>query len=125
MVYFPRMLQKIRLFAAGELRPDFHANLGKFGDGWCTGFLRVDYAALRDRVLAGGTDEEVLEWCFASGRRLNDADLLVWNAFIAKLGWHDVAAPRLAKLKAEHGLADRDDIQVMVDFMDVDEGRKS
>ncbi len=64
MLYLPRMLSKIRLFAQGELRPDFHANLGKGADGWCCNFLRVNYAELRDRVLAGGSDEEILEWCF-------------------------------------------------------------
>jgi gluconokinase len=125
MTYFPRMLDKIRLFAAGELRPDFHANLGRFGDGWCTAFLRVEYDALRERVLAGGSDEEILEWCFVTGRKLNPTDLLIWNAFVAKLGWRDAGAPRLAKLKAESGLADRDDIQTMVEFMEVDEGRMS
>ena len=29
MLFLPRMLSKIRLFAQGELWPDFHANLGK------------------------------------------------------------------------------------------------
>jgi len=29
MMYFPRMLDKIRLHASGELSEDYHANLGK------------------------------------------------------------------------------------------------
>ncbi|MDB6017894.1 MAG: hypothetical protein JWR19_2383 [Pedosphaera sp.] len=32
MAYFSRMLDKIRLHAKGELRPDFHANLGRGAD---------------------------------------------------------------------------------------------
>ena len=72
MTYFPRMLDKIRLFADDQLHPDFHANLGKGADGWCCDFLRIPYPDLRLRVLAGGTDEQVLEWCFANGRRLTD-----------------------------------------------------
>jgi hypothetical protein len=32
-------------------------------------------------VLQGGTDEEILEWCFEKGRRLNQGDLVVWNVF--------------------------------------------
>src|SRR4051794_9800755 len=63
MTYFARMLDKIRLHARGELRPDFHANLGRSADGWCCGFLRINYSDLKARVLEGGTDEEILEWC--------------------------------------------------------------
>ena len=65
MMYFRRMLDKIRLHARGELGDDYHANLGqpRTADGSCSNFLRVKYDDLRDRVLAGGTDEEILEWC--------------------------------------------------------------
>lgn len=124
MTYFARMLDKIRLFATGQLRPDFHANLGRGGDGWCTSFLRVDYEALKVRVLAGGTDEEILQWCFDNGRKLNDVDLMVWNKFVTTLGWRDEATPRLQKLKEENGLGQRDDIITMTEFFEVDEGRK-
>ena len=124
MMYFARMIDKIQLFAAGELRPDFHANLGKGGDNWCVNFLRVDYAALRERTLTGGSNEELLQWCRTNGRTLNEIDLLVWNSFIAKLGWNDLATPRLKKLKRESGLEERADIQMMAEYFEVDEGRK-
>lgn len=124
VTYFPRMLDKIRLFAAGQLRPDFHANLGKGADKWCSGFLKVDYPQLRDRVLAGGSDEEILEWCFEQGRRLDETDLFIWNSFVAKLGWNDVATPFLQRFKKQSGLGDRDDILTMVEYFEVDEGRK-
>ena len=123
MRYFPRMLDKIRLHAKGELRPDFHENLGKGMDARCCDFLRVDYDALKNRLIEGGTDEEVLEWCYTSGRRLNDGDLFVWNGFASKIGWKDFASNRLKQLKAESGLSHRDDIQTMGDFFEVDEGR--
>jgi len=63
MMYFPRMLDKIRLHSRGELTKDYHPSLGKAAaaDGACCNFLRVTYGALRDRVIAGGTDEEILE----------------------------------------------------------------
>ena len=125
MAYFPRMLDKIRLFADDQLHPDFHPNLGKGADGWCCDFLRVPYPDLRVRVLTGGTDEQVLEWCFTTGRRLNEIDLRVWNAYITKLGWNDDVTPTLNKRKAESGLADRDDIVTMPEYFEVDEGRKA
>src|SRR6202521_2083174 len=91
MMYFPRMLDKIRLHARGELRPEYHANMGlpRSADGVCLNFLRIKYEDLKKRVLEGGSDEEILEWCFQNGRRLNEGDLTVWNCFMAKFGWND------------------------------------
>lgn len=125
MMYFPRMLDKIRMFAQGELHEDYHENLGgaKAADGTCCNFLRIDYADLRERVLQGGTDEEILEWCFEKGRRLNEGDLFVWNGFASKLGWRDSITPRLEQRKKEAGIADRDDIVTIPDLIDFDEGR--
>ncbi len=89
MLYFPRMLDKIRRHARGELDAPYHPNFGRIdrADGACCSFLRVAHDALRERVLTGGTDEEILEWCFEHGRRLNERDIFVWNAFFSKLGW--------------------------------------
>ena len=127
MSYFPRMLDKIRLHANGELHPDFHANLGVplGADGWCCDFLRVNYDELKRRVLEGGTDEEVLQWCFEKGRALNKGDLRIWNEYVKKLGWNDFASKHLEELKTESGLAERNDIKTMFDYFEVDEGRKS
>ena len=124
LYYFGRMLSKIRLFAQAELRPDFHANLGRHADGACCNTLCVDYAKLRERVLAGGSDDEILEWCYTNGRRLNEVDIWTWNQCVSRIGWRDAASARLAHLKAESGLAHRDDLVTMMDYFDVDEGRK-
>ena len=74
--YFGRMLDKIRLHARGDLHSDYHANLGhrKALDGVTCNFLRIDYEQLRQRVLEGGSDEEILEWCYQKGRRLNEGE---------------------------------------------------
>ena len=77
------------------------------------------------RVKQGETDEEILEWCFEKGRRLNDGDLFVWNGFASKLGWRDSVTPRLEQRKQEMGIAGRDDIQCIPDLIDFDEGRFS
>jgi hypothetical protein len=125
MMYFPRMLDKMRLYERGELPEDYHANLGgvRTADGMCCNFLRVDYAGLRDRVSEGGTDEEILEWCFEKGRRLSEGDLIVWNGFISKFGWRDFATPTLERLKQKHGIAQRTDILTIPDLMDFEEER--
>ncbi|MBV6500849.1 MAG: hypothetical protein CJBNEKGG_03337 [Prosthecobacter sp.] len=121
--YFPRMLGKIRLHAQGRLWDELHANLGKGSDGACVEFLHVGYEDLKARVLQGGTDEEILEWCQQHGRPLNDTDRLVWNYYTTKLGWNDHISAILVKRKADGGLGDRDDIQTIAHYIDVDEGR--
>ena len=125
MIYFPRMLDKIRLHARGELHEDYHKNLGaqRAADGACCNFLRVHYRDLRERVLQGGTDEEILNWCFENGRRPNEGDIFVWNCFASKLGWRDFATPTLEQAKEKAGISDRDDIATIPDLIDFDEGR--
>ena len=127
MVYFPRMLDKIRLHARGELPPEYHKNMGApmTADGACCNFLRVNYADLREQVLQGGSDDEILKWCYEKGRPLNEGDIVVWNGFASKLGWRDFMSPRFQELKKEQGIADRDDIACVPDLMDFEEGRKS
>jgi len=123
MMYFPRMLDKIRLHLRGELHEDYQENFGapKAADGVCCNFLRVHHRDVIDRVKHSGTDEEILEWCFSHGRRPSEEDILVWNAFMSKRGWRDDASEWLAKVKTERGFGKRDDIQTMFDFHKADE----
>ena len=123
LFYFGRMLDKIRLHARGELPSDYHANLGKGFDEKCVRFLRVNYDELTERVKKGGTDEEILKWCFSVGRRPSDDDLCVWNEFMRKRGWYDEVSETLKRRKAEAGMTDRADIQTAFQFIDADEGR--
>lgn len=123
LIYFGRMLDKMRKHARGELRADFHANLGKGMDARLCNFLHVDYAALKAQVLAGATDEQALEWCHIQGRRLNADEILIWNDFIAKRGDGDASTPVLEKYKTEAGFGARADIRTFMQFWAVDEGR--
>jgi hypothetical protein len=125
MTYFARMADKIRLHAKGELRADFCENLGTGFDGRCVGFLRVSYEDLVRRVLEGGRDEEILQWCFENGRHLNEGDLFIWNEFLRKVGWNDGVSEILERRKKESGLEDRAEIQTMHEYFEYDEGRKA
>jgi gluconokinase len=122
--YFPRLLDKIRLNAAGKLDPEYHENLGHGADRRLIKFLRVEYDKLCDRVQQGGDDEEILEWCYNNGHRLYKNDIEIWNGFIFKLGWNDFASNHLEKCKAAAGLEKRSDIQTLAHLFDVEEGRK-
>ena len=121
--YFPRLLDKNRLKAAGKLDPEYHENLGHGADRRLVRFLRVEYSKLCDRVRKGGSDEEILEWCYANGHRLYKNDIEI--GFSSKLGWNDFASNHLAKSKAAAGLEKRDDIQTLAELFDIEEGRKS
>ena len=127
MRYFARMIDKIRLHACGDLGPDYHKNLGgvRTADGACCNFLRVHYRDLCERVKQGGSDEEILEWCFENGRRPNEGDLLVWNEFMRKFGWNDFATQTLEAQKQKLGLTNRQDIITMGELFDLEEGRRS
>jgi hypothetical protein len=126
VMYFPRMLDKIRLRGCGELPEEYHKNFGapRSADGALCNFLRVKHVDLCQRVKEGGTDEEILEWCFENGRRPNEGDIFLWNAFASKIGFRDFAAPILQETKQKLGIADRDDIATMPDLMDYEEGRR-
>lgn len=121
--YFARLVEKIRLMAAGTLHPDLHANLGKAFDERCVKFLGVNYEALREQVLGGLTTEQALEWSFENGRRPGEEEIEVWNEFMRKRGWNDEATPILIRRKKEDGFEARDDIQTMFQYIDADEGR--
>lgn len=128
LVYFPRMLDKIRLQAAGRLPAEYLPYLSKGLDGRCARFLSVPYERLAARTLKGGSDGEVLAWCFQEGRRPNEEEIEIWNSFMVKRGWHELD-PGVTAVLREHklgaGLENRDDIQTFFDFQEVDEGRKS
>ncbi len=123
LVYFGRMLDKIRTHAKSELHPDYQANLGKGFDELCVRFLRVDYKQLIDRVKQGGTDEEILRWCFGMGRQPPEDETYVWNEFMRKRGWNDEVSETLKRRKKEAGMAGRSEIETMFAFIDADEGR--
>jgi gluconokinase len=120
--YFPRMLAKIRLHAAGKLWEDLHANLGKGSDGALVDFLHISYDELKARVLQGGTDEEILEWCCQNGNRPTTEQIEIWNGFMSKRGWRDAASKGLVEQRAEAGFHDREDIVTFFDLMDAEEG---
>jgi hypothetical protein len=123
LVYFGRMLDKIRVHASGELPADYQPNLGKGFDAKCCAFLHLDYDKLTDRVKQGANDDELLEWAFSTGRRPTENEVTMWNEFMRKFGWRDHAAEILERRKREAGMQDRAEIETMFQFIDADEGR--
>jgi gluconokinase len=123
LIYFGRMLDKIRAQACGVLPPDWVPNLGKGFDGRCLRFLNLNYDDLVKRANEGGADEEILQWAFEHGRKPSDEEVEVWNELMRKSGWNDDLTPTLERRKRESALEDRDDIETMFQYIDADEGR--
>ena len=123
ILFFPRMLDKIRLYQRGELPEDYRENFGRGFDGGLCSFLHVRHADVVERVAQGGSDAEILEWCMERGRRLTDGDIFIWNEFLRKCGWKDRFAERLRTRLEGLGMSGRTDVQTMFDLIEVDEGR--
>jgi hypothetical protein len=133
LVYFGRMLDKIRLHARGALPADYVENLGEvkptvFDSRMCR-FLRVPYVEIRDEVLANlsANDADLLAWtearAVAAGHApRTDEECEIFNAFLMKRGWRDAGAAILAQRIAESKLEGQP-IETMFDYLDADEGR--
>jgi len=124
IVYFGRMLDKIRLHEAGLLPPDYIPNLGSGFDDRCVRFLDIEYDILVNRVKEGGTDDDLLEWCFRSGQKPTTEQIEVWNEYMRKRGWNDSGSARLRERLQEGNYGPKGDgIHTFFDYIDLDEGR--
>ena len=124
-VYFPRMLDKIKLHADGKLPADFINNLGKAFDDRCCQYLGVSYEELKNWVLANSqaSHEEAFIWAQSRGRKLSSNDIDIWNSFMTKRGWRDEANETLLRRLKENGLTADAGVDTMFDYIEVDEGR--
>ena len=99
IVYFGRMLDKIRLKAKESFPTDYKTGtrLWLDFDARCTRFLKVSYGTLKKRTLQGGSDLQILRWCFKRGRRPSKEDVEIWNTFMRKRGWRDPSSEGLER----------------------------
>ncbi|TSJ79250.1 DUF5069 domain-containing protein [Rariglobus hedericola] len=122
LVFFGRMLDKIRLHAAGRLPSDYNRR-GGMDARICT-FLQLDYDRIVAVALSEPDDLRALEQCFEQGRRPSAEESLIFNAFMTKRGWRDEQSDDIRQRKINLGLGHRDDLQTCFDIHDADEGRK-
>ena len=114
LFFFGRTLDKIRMHAKGELPADYQPNLGIGFDERVVKLLGVDYDDLVERVKQGGSDEEILQWCFSKGRKPSEEEIHVWNEFMRKYGWNDpdFREVEVPEERSRHGrpFGNRDDV---------------
>jgi Domain of unknown function (DUF5069) len=122
-VYLPRFVDKIRLHLSGKLHSDYQENFTKGFDGAWLKAAGVQAEIFIQVVKNSVTDGQVADWV-AKNVKKTDADKKAFNDFVLNRGRDDDAGKaRLKMRKAESGLAHRDDIQTIVDYIDADEKR--
>jgi hypothetical protein len=123
LVYFGRMLDKIRNLASGELPPEYVEDFEKDFDQKCAMFLGVTYELLVSYVNEGLTDQAILQSCFGMGHRRSEDEIHMWNEFMRKRGWNDELSGTLENQKKKHAMLSRSEIQTVFQFIDADSGR--
>ena len=124
MFYFARMCSKIRLHAAGKLPDAYFDMLGRGFDGRTCRYLGVRYEDVRSLVATGKTDVEAIDWCFANGRRPTDEEVLIYNSFMSKRGWHDDETDVfIPEAILSYGVEDNGQLFTDFDLIEMDEGR--
>lgn len=123
-VYLPRFVDKVRLHLAGKLHPEYQENFTQGFDGaWlkAAGLTAEEFISV---VKSSTTDGEVCDWVRKNVKK-SDAEKAALNGFILNRGRDGDAgvAARLRMRKEQAGLAERNDIQTFVDFIDADESR--
>jgi uncharacterized protein DUF5069 len=123
LVYFGRMVDKIRARANGELPPECQEELGKGLDEHCVDFLGVSYDLIVQFVNEGLSDAAILQSCFGMGHRRSEGEIHMWNEFMRKRGWNDELSGTLENEKKKHAMLSRSEIQTAFQFIDADAGR--
>ena len=72
IAHLGRFIDKIRLRTEGKIQDYNYITVGF--DKYLIDFLQIDPKAFEQRVLAGGTDEELLGWVKANCRRPSDQE---------------------------------------------------
>jgi len=123
LVYFGRMLDKIRSLARGELAPEYVEDFEKDFDQKCAMFLGINYDLVVNYVNEGLADQAILQSCFGMGHRPSEGEIYMWNEFMRKRGWNDELSELLENQKKKHAMLSRSEIQTAFQFIDADAGR--
>ena len=128
IAHLGRFIDKIRLRHAGKIQEYNYITVGF--DKSLVDFLQVDPKAFEQRVLAGGTDEELLVWVKANGRKPSDQEIAQWSQGLLSSGPKDDAARqrfqgRLQDIATKRGLlvSSLPPVHTWANVIELDEGR--
>jgi hypothetical protein len=128
LAHLGRFIDKIRLRNEGKIQDYNYITVGF--DKYLVDFLEVDPKAFEQRVLTGGTDEELLAWVRTNGRKPSDQEIAQWSQGLLSSGPKDDAARqrfqgRLQEVATKRAVAVSflPSVSTWADVIEVDEGR--
>jgi hypothetical protein len=93
IAHLARFIDKIRLRHAGLIQDYNYITVGF--DKYLIDFLQIDPHGFVQKVLAGHTDEELLEWIRHHGRQVTETEVREWSeALVARTPMDDAARRR-------------------------------
>ena len=128
IAHLGRFIDKIRLRHEGKIQEYNYITVGF--DKFLIEFLQIDPKTFEQRVLSGGTDEELLVWVKANSRKPSDQEIAQWSQDLLSSGPKDDAARqrfqgRLQDIATKRGVSvsSLPPVQTWADVIEVDEER--
>ena len=128
IAHLGRFIDKIRLRNAGKIQDYNYITVGF--DKYLVEFLGIDAKAFEQRVLVGGSDEELLAWVHAHGRQLSEQETTQWSQDLLARSPNDDAARqrfqgRLQEIASKRGVpvGSLAPVSTWADVIELDEGR--
>jgi uncharacterized protein DUF5069 len=128
IAHLARFVDKIRLRHEGEIQDYNYITVGF--DKYLVDFLQIDPKSFEQRVLAGGTDDELLAWVKANSRKPSDQEIAQWSQGLLSSGPKDDAARqrfqgRLQGIATKRGMpvASLPSVHTWADVIELDEER--
>ena len=128
IAHLGRFIDKIRLRNAGKIQDYNYITVGF--DKHLIDFLGIDAKAFEQRVLAGGTDEELRAWVVRHGKARTPDEITQWSQGLLSSGPKDDAARqrfqgRLQDIAKKRGMSvsSLPPVSTWADVIELDEGR--
>jgi hypothetical protein len=128
IAHLGRFIDKVRLRNAGKIQDYNYITVGF--DKYLVDFLQIDPKAFEQRVLAGGTDEELLAWVKTNSRKPSEEEIAQWSQGLLSSGPKDDAARqrfqgRLHDIATKRNVlvASLPTVSTWADVIEIDEGR--
>lgn len=128
IAHLGRFIDKIRLRHAGQIQDYNYITVGF--DKYLVDFLGIDPKSFEQRVLVGGTDEELLAWVKVNGRKPSNQEIAQWSQGLLASGPKDDAARqrfqgRLEEVATKRGVpvSSLPPVTTWADVIELDEGR--
>ena len=128
IAHLGRFIDKIRLRHEGKIQEYNYITVGF--DKYLVDFLQIDPKTFEQRVLAGGTDEELLGWVKANSRKSSEQEIAQWSQGLLSSGPKDDAARqrfqgRLQDIATKRGVlvSSLPPVHTWADVIELDEER--